>query len=78
MDPRRFDAIRTSTLARLAAGVDELAALDDRALTMRLTQEAMDRFYDDQATRSQEWEYVERTVQRAIADFRRRRRSTTP
>jgi len=78
MDPQRFDAIRAHTLARLAAGADELSELDDRALVMLLTSEAMDRFYDDQATRSHEWEYAERTVQRAIADHRRSRQLTTP
>lgn len=76
MNARRFDAVRAATLARLAAGDDGLAALDDRELTLQLTREAMDQFYDDQAERAHEWEYVERTVQRALADFRRQ--LTTP
>jgi hypothetical protein len=71
MDPQRFDAIRAATLARLAAGAEDLAGVDDRGLTMLLTREATDQFYDDNATRAHEWEYVERTVQRALADFRR-------
>jgi hypothetical protein len=71
MDLQRFDAIRAATRDRLAGGADNLAEMDERSLVMTLTREAMEQFYDDQETRALEYEYVERTVQHAIADFRR-------
>ncbi len=67
---QRLEAIRKAALQKLRSR-PELQDLPPEQRVQRLVEEALAESYDDPITANYEWDFVERTIRRAIADSHR-------